>query len=219
MVSITAADRSSGEAVSSGGIYAYQTPMTPGHTRLFLRVTVPATAPPPPLAARLMNALVWPDHAVLSDITDGDVEMLHPQEHALAAAALAGVPWSRAYFMATAEDVGVAAARRWVDTFGGGGAFDPALPLPPQQSRRELRDRWAQHAATCPQCRAAGERAAWMAHAAPAAGVLAAAAAVGIASTRAAPRLALAAAVVAAALGAAGRAAAMLSSKLRGGNL
>ncbi len=113
---------------------------------------------------------------------------LHAQERALreaAAAFGAGAPgapaprgsWRRAYFLATAEDVGAACVRRWFDEVGGGGPFGDA-PLPPREtSHRVLLDRWAQHAAHCSACRRAGQRADAAAHGLASAAALAAAAA------------------------------------------
>jgi hypothetical protein len=227
---------------AAGGLWLYTTPLSPGVTRVVVRRTVPMGTKAP-LAVELISRLVIPAHLLLSDVFDGDVLFLHAQERILrskapdaraelpaadddaVAKACATTPWRKAYFMATAEDVGIATVRQWLERVGGGGPFGGA-PLPPRiASRRVLLDRWAQHAAHCATCRAAACAASAAARGLSAgAGVAAAAAAAGlvIAGSGDAASLAqaasspavLAAAAAAPALGAAAMAANKLDALL-----
>ena len=168
----------------AGGLYIYTTPLAPGLTRIIVRRTVPFDAPSPPLLA-LLSSLVVPTHLKLSDIFDGDIVIMYEQERARAS----GETWSRAYFLATAEDVGVAATHRWLEEFGG--PF-PGSSLPPRAaSRARLLDRWDSHAMHCPTCRRAGQAAsaatkALHAVAGTGTAIAAGAAAAGVASSEAA---------------------------------
>jgi hypothetical protein len=196
----------------AGGLFIYMVPLAPGHTRAIVRRTVPVGARAP-LAIEIASALIIPAHLLLSDVFDGDLVFLHAQERTLREAGASA--WRNAYFLATAEDVGVAFVRRWMDQFGG--AFGDA-PLPAREpSRRVLLDRWGQHAAHCAACRAAGERAGAAARGLRvAAGIAGAAAAAGllVGGGEVQPAL-LAAAAASPALGAAAQAAGRLEALLR----
>jgi hypothetical protein len=84
-----------------------------------------------------------------------------------------GSDWKKAYYMPTSCDGAVIAARRWIDTIGGGGppydawkaqqvaalSIGSASSRAPVQatglnlpSRREMMDRYSQHTQHCPTC-------------------------------------------------------------------
>jgi len=215
---------------AAGGLYLYTTPLEPGVTRVISRHVSTAPAGGGVLAgvaAALRRALrpltVVPLHLFLNEAFDGDLVFLHSQERALRASrpaavdGLSATPWRSAYFLATAEDAGVIACRRWFDEHGGGGPFGDA-PLPPRErNRRVLLDRWGQHAVHCAHCRAAGERAQAAARGLSVAGGVAAAAAVAalLAAGGEATPAALTVAAAAPAFGAAAQAANALDAGLR----
>ena len=204
----------------ASGLFIYVTPIEPGITRIVSRLIVPAGLIG--LAVRATAAIVPIGHMAMAAVYEGDLILIHRQERMLrerAAAKHRGerAAWRSAYFLATADDIGVAICRRWFENVGGGGPFGNA-PLPPgEPNRRVLLDRWQQHAVHCAHCRAAGARAQAAGRSLAVASGIAAAAAVAslVASGGETNSAVLAAAASAPALGAAVQAAKAYDSLLR----
>lgn len=106
----------------------------------------------PMIFRRLAQSMpTWRVHMISNKLFDQDNVFLHQQDLFLQQRGRGS--WASDYYMPVQCDSLVIAARRWIDTQGGGGppyapGADPLLPLP----KRALQDRWAQHTRHCTAC-------------------------------------------------------------------
>ncbi|KAG2490576.1 hypothetical protein HYH03_010970 [Edaphochlamys debaryana] len=136
----------------------YAVPTKPGWTRVFHGyVRDPGFQPGDRWPAwqrpwrQYISNQTWAEHIRLRHpIFDGDTHFLHVQERQLLGE---GNDWRRSFYMPAPGDRSVVALRKWLDELGGAvPTCEPGTPMPPQMTKRQTIDRYAQHTAHCRHC-------------------------------------------------------------------
>ncbi|MEB3291117.1 MAG: Rieske 2Fe-2S domain-containing protein [Leptolyngbya sp.] len=130
----------------------YATPIRKGECRLFARFPFKFSSKLPGFFIQLTPR--WFSHLGNNGVLEDDQIFLHIQERELEKAA--AKPYAQACYLPTQADRYVLAYRQWLRDF----QADPFLhqPLPPEQTKAALLDRYQSHTQHCTSCRVALRR-------------------------------------------------------------
>ncbi|QQE66441.1 cell death suppressor protein Lls1 [Leptolyngbya sp. BL0902] len=130
----------------------YATPIRKGECRLFARFPFKFSSKLPGFFIKLTPR--WFSHIGNNGVLEDDQIFLHIQERELEKAG--AKPYAQACYLPTQADRYVLAYRKWLSDFQAD-PF-PGQPLPPEQTKAALLDRYSSHTQHCGSCRVALKR-------------------------------------------------------------